>query len=273
MRYFGGKSKIAKNISQYINNIIEKGLHTCSISEENSELQNISPKKLTELPTHTHYVEPFCGSCNVASKVNTKYKTLNDKHPYLIAMFQALQEGWIPPEVVTEEDYYIAKKNMDKEPHMAGFVGFACSFAGKWFGGYARDSKGGGTGNYALRGKNSILKKMQGLMNARFISKDFRELNFEDSIIYCDPPYKDTTQYNKTLLGTFPYDEFIEWVKEQSKKNIVLVSEYKHNIPEDAYIVLEIPSRTSIRDKTGNVIETVEVLYTYNKELLNKNIK
>jgi len=41
-------------------------------------------------------------------------------------------------------------------------------------------------------------------------------------------------------------------------------------------IIYEIPrwqSRTSIRDKTGDVIETVEVLYTYNKELLNNNIK
>lgn len=268
MRYFGGKSKIAKNISQYINNIIEKGLHTCNISEESKESQNIFLKKSIELPTHTHYVEPFCGSCNVASKVNTKYKILNDKHPYLIAMFQALQKGWIPPDIVSEEDYYIAKKNMKEQPHIAGFVGFACSFAGKWFGGYARDKKGGGTGNYALRGKNSVLKKMETLMDAIFISKDFRELDFDNSIIYCDPPYRGTTQYNKALLGEFPYNEFLEWVKEQSKKNIVLVSEYKHNVPNDAYIVLEIPSRTSIRDKTGNVIETMEVLYSFNKDII-----
>lgn len=246
MQYFGGKQRIAEYIAKEINRIAD---------------------------THTHYVEPFCGSCNVASKVNIKYKTLNDKHPYLIAMFQALQKGWIPPDVVTEEDYYISKKNMTEQPHIAGFVGFACSFAGKWFGGYARDSKGGGTGNYALRGKNSVLKKMKTLMEATFTSKDFRELNFENSIIYCDPPYKDTTQYNKKLLGEFPYDEFLEWVKAQSKKNIVLVSEYKYNIPDGACIVLEIPSRTSIRNKSGNVIETVEVLYTYNKELLNDNIK
>lgn len=32
-------------------------------------------------------------------------------------------------------------------------------------------------------------------------------------------------------------------------------------------------TRTAIRDKTGNVIETVEVFYTYNNELLNNNIK
>ena len=221
----------------------------------------------THTHTHTHYVEPFCGSVNVASKVNIKNKILNDKNPYLIAMFKKLQEGWIPPTIVTEEDYANAKKNQDKEPHIAGFVGFACSFAGKYWGGYARDSKGGGEGNYALRGHNSILKKMEGLKDAIFTCSDFKDLDYENCLIYCDPPYKGTTPYYKKILGEFPYDNFIEWVKSQSKKNTVLVSEYKHNVPKDAYILLEIPSKTSIRDKSGNVIDTVEVLYTYNKEI------
>lgn len=182
-------------------------------------------------------------------------------------MFNALQDGWMPPTYVSEEDYQKAKINQDKEPHVAGFVGFACSFAGKYWGGYARDKKGGGTGNYALRGHNSILKKMKTLQDAEFTCKDFRELDYDNCIVYCDPPYKNTTPYYKKILGEFPYDEFLEWVHNQSKKNIVLVSEYKHNVPKGANIVLEIPSRTSIRDKTGNVIETVEVLYTYNKQI------
>jgi len=210
-------------------------------------------------------VEPFCGSCNVASKVHIKNKILNDKNPYLIEMFKALQNGWMPPTEVSEEEYQLFKKNQDIEPHVAGFVGFACSFAGKFWGGYARDTKGGGTGNYALRGHNSILKKMETLMDAEFTSKDFTELSYNNCIIYCDPPYKNTTPYYKKILGEFPYDKFLEWVNEQSKNNIVLISEYKHNLPDNAYILLEIPSKTSIRDKNGEVIETVEVLYTLNK--------
>lgn len=235
MQYFGGKQRIAEQISKYINT-----------------------------HTHTHYAEIFCGSCNVASKVKIENKTLNDKHKYLIAMFKELQNGWIPPDYVSEEDYKNAKINQDTFPHIAGFIGFACSFAGKWFGGYARDKKGGGNGNYALRGKNSILKKMENLKNANFICKDFSELDFNNTLIYCDPPYRNTTQYNKKILGEFNYDLFLEWVKKQSYKNIVLVSEYKHNVPNDAKIVLEIDSRTSIRDKNGNVIDTIEVLWTYN---------
>ena len=53
MRYFGGKSKIAKDISECINNIIDGGLNTCNISEENKRFQNISQSTLT-LHTHTH---------------------------------------------------------------------------------------------------------------------------------------------------------------------------------------------------------------------------
>lgn len=247
MQYFGGKQKVAKYIAEWLNN--------CNTH------------------THTQYAEPFCGSCNVASKVNIKTKLLNDKNPYLIEMFKALKNGWIPPTDVSEEDYRLARINQDKEPHIAGFIGFACSFAGKFWGGYARDSKGGGTGNYALRGHNSILKKMEGLKNAQFSCKDFSELDYENCLIYCDPPYKNTTPYYKKILGEFQYDKFLEWVQKQSKKNTVLVSEYKHNVPDNAYILLEIPSKTSIRDKSGNVIETVEVLYTYNQNINLLHIK
>lgn len=182
-------------------------------------------------------------------------------------MFQALQNGWIPPTHVSEEEYAKAKANQDICPHVAGFVGFACSFAGKFWGGYARDKKGCGEGNYALRGHNSILRKMETLGDAKFSCKDFLELDYENCLVYCDPPYKDTTPYYRKILGDFPYDRFLDWIATQSKKNTVVVSEYKHNVPPGAIILLEIPSKTSIRDKTGNVIETVEVLWTYNANI------
>ena len=105
---------------------------------------------------------------------------------------------------------------------------------------------------------------MKTLEDAQFTCKDFLELDFENSLIYNDPPYKNTTPYYKKMLGDFPYNEFVEWVKKQSVKNIVLVSEYKHNVPDDAKIVWEMPSRTSIRDKSDNVIDTVEVLFSFN---------
>lgn len=53
MRYFGGKSKIAKDISQYINNIVEGENNLCNILEENKESQNTYQNTLTP-HTHTH---------------------------------------------------------------------------------------------------------------------------------------------------------------------------------------------------------------------------
>ena len=70
--------------------------------------------------------------------------------------------------------------------------------------------------------------------------------------------------YYKKLLGEFPYNEFLDWIYNQSKNNIVLVSECKHNTPKNANTVLEMPSKTSIGNKNDKVIETIEVLYTYN---------
>ena len=42
------------------------------------------------------------------------------------------------------------------------FVGFGCSFAGKWFGGYARSND---KRNYAKMAKNSLNKKIINLYN------------------------------------------------------------------------------------------------------------
>jgi DNA adenine methylase len=221
LRYFGGKARIATQIANYINNL--GGTSLCNTSEANPNLVNQSQSILipyTHTHTHTHternvnaYIEPFCGACNVASKVNIPNKILNDKHKYLIAMFQALQNGWIPPDSVTEEEYYIVKQNQDIEPYVAGFVGFACSFAGKYWGGYAR---GDGDRNYCMNGKNVILTKMETLKDATFTCKDFTELDFNDAVIYCDPPYKNTTPYYTKLLGEFPYNEFIKWANEEN---------------------------------------------------------
>lgn len=65
MRYLGGKSRISKDISNYINSIIDD-------------------RPLVSL---------FCGSCSIESKVNSSVKILNDSQPYLIAMWKDVQNG------------------------------------------------------------------------------------------------------------------------------------------------------------------------------------
>ena len=50
------------------------------------------------------YVEPFVGGCNMIDKVSGN-RIGADVHEYLIAMWQAVSVGWLPPYKFTEEDY------------------------------------------------------------------------------------------------------------------------------------------------------------------------
>lgn len=63
----------------------------------------------------------------------------------------------------------------------------------------------------------------------------------EDSVIYCDPPYKDTNTY----LDDFDHEKFYSWLR--SLKQQVFISEYQ--MPSDFYEVFSIKKRVLINDK------------------------
>lgn len=65
-------------------------------------------------------------------------------------MLRGVQNGYELPELITPDQYQLIKAHKDWDPVLAGFVGFGCSFGGKWFGGYARNATGT---NYALQSK------------------------------------------------------------------------------------------------------------------------
>jgi DNA adenine methylase len=106
-----------------------------------------------------------------------------------------------------------------------GFVGFGCSYSGKWFGGYARGNSNNGTPrNYCLESKKNILAQYDGLQGIQIYNKNYWELDIpENSIIYCDPPYENTTKYK----DNFDHDKFWKWCEKKSlEDNSVFVSEY-----------------------------------------------
>ena len=228
MQYFGGKARIAKQLSEFIN-------------------QRLKPNQV--------FVDAFCGSCNVISKVQAPVRIANDLHKELIALHKAIQQGWIPPDSISEEEYQLAKT---QEDHLKAFVGFGCSFAGKYFGGYARGNE---ERNYCSNAKQSLLKKHKTLKDVQFYSGSYLDLVIPDnSLVYCDIPYKNTTGYS---VGDFNHEQFYNWcrsLKEQSCD--VLVSEYKSNVPEGWNVVLEINAKKDIRNKEGIQESTVEVLMT-----------
>lgn len=230
MHYFGGKVRISKPLSQYLNSILLKD--QC-------------------------FVDMFCGACNIVSKIKANHRIANDIHKELIAMWVGLQDGRELPCEITKEQYYDIKQN--GEDWLKGFVGFGCSYSGKWWGGYAKDNTGR---NYCLNARNSTLKKFSNLKDVEFVNKSYEFVDVPDnSLIYCDIPYKNTTKYS---IGDFDHDVFYEWAKQMiGKGHVILVSEYSCNVPEDASIVWCMDSKKDIRNKDGVQERTKEVLFTF----------
>ena len=167
------------------------------------------------------------------------------------------------PDEISKKEYEYIKQHKDEKPYLTGFVGFGCSFVGKWFGGYAKDKS---ARNYCLNAKNSNLKILNGLIDVSFYNEDYREVELPmGSLIYCDIPYKNTTQYDKKEVGIFNHEEFYQWVRENSDKYEIYISEYKENVPIDFDIVWEMSSKKDIRDSSNKQVGTQEVLMKYKK--------
>ncbi len=217
MKYMGGKFRIRKALGELLNKNLNRN----------------------------DYYEPFVGAAWVLGEVKAENRYASDANPWLITMWYALQNGWMPPEAVTEEEYAWYKKNQPLDDPMTAFIGFGCSFGGKWFGGYARDKHS--DRNYAQNTRNTILKKIPHISSAKFVSCSYLDLTPNDSLVYCDPPYKSTTGYG--AVEAFNHDEFWEVMRAWSKGNTVLVSEY--NAPEDFVYVAEFNSRMGLKSKNG----------------------
>lgn len=200
-------------------------------------------------------VEPFVGGCNIISKMSGE-RYCYDINEYLIEMYKAVQNGWTPPAIITEEEYDYIKDNKDENKVLTGFVGIGCSYSGKWFGGYARNKTGR---NYCLNAHNSILKQLNEIRDIKFDCKDYKELEFDGCLIYCDPPYKDTTKY--PIIGEFNTEEFWNVMRNWSKNNTVIISEYE--APYDFECIKEIHTKTDIRNSDGKRENRVERLFRF----------
>ena len=263
MQYLGGKSKISKEIATLIDNILTNlggggyMRYLGGKSRISTQLSNVVNTTFGERGERV-FVSLFCGSCAIESKVNADVKILNDKHPYLIAMWKALQDGWIPPEEISKEQYKYIKEHKDEDMALSGFVGFGCSFGGKWFGGLAANKRGD---NYCRRANKSVLKDMGGLQNATFLCLDYKDVEIpQGAIVYADPPYDNTTGYS---LGDFDSNEFWGYVRKLSETNIVLVSEEK--APDDFVSIWHKEQKRMIDNVNKNIFTRTENLFVHNK--------
>lgn len=198
-----------------------------------------------------YYVEPFVGGFNLIDKVKGN-RIANDLNYYLIELFKAIQSGWVPPDFITEDQYRDIRINKEKhDPKLVGFVGFGCSYSGKWFGGYARGTTSKGIPrNFCTESKNNILSQYDGLKGIEMYNTNYYDLVIpENSIIYCDPPYENTTSYK----DRFNHAKFWNWCDTMvDLGNKVFVSEYR--APENWECVWEKEVFNTLVQNTGSKV-------------------
>lgn len=185
MVYMGSKNRIAKHIIPYFN-----------------------------FDGMDNYIEPFVGGCNMIDKIQAPVNKIGyDNNKYLIAMFKALMNG-------ERFEYDISKELYDKvrisyktdsneySDSFKGWVGFTSSYGGLFFSSYNGLCK---KENYQKEQENSIIKQIRDFSKkVQLLYSDYKNIIIpKKSIIYCDPPYKNTAKYH----SDFNHDEFYEWIE------------------------------------------------------------
>ena len=218
MQYLGGKSRTRNQIAAYLNRIRQ--------------------------PAQAYW-EPFCGACWVTERIYATPKYASDANGALIAIWQALQAGWIPPDDVSEAEYATAMAG-EYEPHLTAFILIGCSFGGKWGAGYAR----GEGRNWASEAKGGLFYQIRNLQDVTFTNADFfnTEPPAAGCLIYCDPPYAGTTDYGAT--GPFDSDAFWQRVRMlETAGHTCVISEYA--APDDFTAVWQMRTKTSLNTTNG----------------------
>lgn len=231
MKYMGSKSRHAK----YILPIILKGR-----------------------VAGQYYVEPFVGGANLIDKV-TGNRIGSDSNKYLIALLQSVSKGSIPNSI-TKQQYNDIRSDHDSfDNDVVGYAGIVCSYNGKWFGGFTKDTltKIGTIRKYQDEARRNLEVQSQNLEGIEFTCSDYRSLGIPaNSIIYCDPPYLSTTGYKDAIN----HDEFWAWCDRLVwDGHTVFVSEYE--APYGWECVWEKEVNSSMTQDTGSKKAT-EKLFT-----------
>ncbi len=185
---------------------------------------------------HT-YIEPFLGGANSFSEIDHHRKIGNDINPYTIAMWNAVKnDEFTAGELELMRNVSFDQYNRMKidcltcggtwTDRVLGYVGFACSYGGGWWNGYAHFNPNKNE-NHILEAYSGFMKQVSSFKNikgCRFTNVPFNNMRIRSgSFIYCDPPYADTKEYT----NTFDNVAFWKWSNKQVRNgNIVLVSEY-----------------------------------------------
>jgi len=241
MRYIGGKSRLVKGIATAI---------------------------LDDTDLRGEYLEPFMGGGAMFGKMASHFAKPvgSDMHEDLMMMWQAVSDGWEPPQIITEAEY-AELKNADPSPVRA-LAGFGGSFGGKWFGGYARGgmTAAGEPRNYLSESARAVIRIRSSFEKSlpSFQRADYRDwAPNEGEVIYCDPPYANSQGYS---TGGFDSAEFWslmnDWVQAGAS---VYVSEY--SAPAGWECIWEQTHRVSLKRSTQGRSRQVTTERLFTKRL------
>lgn len=214
MKYVGSKNRIAK----YILSIM---------------LRERKPKQW--------WVEPFVGGANMIDKVEGA-RIGADLNPHVISALISIRDfvHELPKssKEFNEENYKKLKQGEDHKHK--DYIGFACSYGGKWFGGWCRSR--GEQRDFVAESYRNAMRQSLKLQGVKFIQSSYQNLKIpKNSFIYCDPPYQGLSGYGEI----FNHEMFWDWCRAKTiEGHIVFISE--HSAPKDFRCVWEKPSSCTL---------------------------
>lgn len=174
-----------------------------------------------------NYYEPFVGGCNIIPHVDIKHRYGSDYNTGLVEFIKHIREHGVEnlPEFVSEEEHELVRNHKKKVPIWLYFyiINFG-TFLGSGRGYGVIDTFTGN--NKLIAAKKSLSRELELLNNFDIKFSSYDELDIKtNSIIYCDPPYKNVAGYKGTGY-IFDNAKFEKWAIEKSRDNFVIVSEY-----------------------------------------------
>ena len=222
-------------------------------------VKEIMPLMLAELQPGQCFVDAFCGSCTISENVPKDHRRIaNDAHRWLIAMWERLTTtDWKPPTTIDKELYDKVRSSWRADDGRyddatIGYIGWMASRSGKWFeAGYSGHNVKGR--DYIAENIRNTTKQIENLKGVEWHTGSYADLVIpENSLIYCDPPYKNKNKYKQE----FDFDKFYNWARFQEN---IFISEYE--MPDDFIEITSFDKRV-LMDATAKAGYKKEKLFT-----------
>lgn len=185
------------------------------------------------------YIEPFVGGANIIDKVVASKKYGYDKNKYIIAFLNYIKSGGKIPENISIEQYLDCKahyKANDTEytDWFTGAVAILADVRGKFFDKHSRTSGIIDEEKYNKHYKEAvkeITEQSKFIHDINFINAEYKDIQAENSLIYCEIPDNIRTERFDTV------DFWITVSKWNKSNNIVLIR--SESAPDEYDVIWE----------------------------------